>query len=694
MRRHLASVERPEIGNEPPHVCPAIAIAFALLGCLQSNGTPEETFQDVTIDSGTSYIQWNPPAGWIKHSPQTMTGGAAVADYDNDGWPDLFVTRYWESDILFRNRGDGTFEDVSEQAGINVVTTTNGAAWGDIDNDGDADLYVSVCAEAADPLKYLLYINNGDGTFSEQAGQWGVDQEVPHYHSGFSVCFGDYNRDGLLDIHSCQWAVTGPDNRSILLMNTGTEGGFIDTTISAGVEMWDDPELEGPPEFTSQAFTSRLTDLDLDGWPDLVVAADFETSRLFWNNGDGTFIDGTEAAKIGGDENGMGLAVGDYDGDGLPDLFFTSIFEARTPVLPFSGWGLSGNRLYRNTGNRVFEDTTDLGGVRNGGWGWGAAFFDYDNDGDLDLSMTNGFESDRLTAEVPFHTDPTKLWRNDGGTFTDVSETEGITHTGMGKGLLVFDYDKDGDLDLFIVNNKGTPILYRNTSENGNHWLRIAPRGQFSNRDAIGAVVTIDPGNGRPTQCREISGGSHYLTQSEKIAHFGLGPSTEPVRSVRVRWPSGIEQEYTDVAVDQILEVTEPSSPYQAWLAEHFSEEELAAGIGTLPSSDLDRDELSNALEFGTGRHPKIPNKRPLIDFIPGDNGILIKFQRRNLPRGGRAIIEKSLDLNEWQECRDNVIEILSTERTDNWGVEVVTARLPREDETPVFLRIRVTIEE
>lgn len=686
-----------ELKSLPARV--AAVLTLVALGVCRSAATPEGCFVNVTGDAEVSYVQWSPPAGWIKLPPQVMTGGAAVADYDNDGWSDLLVTRYRDTDILFRNRGDGTFEDVSQLAGIDVVAPSNGAGWGDIDNDGDADLYISVADESGDPLRNLLYVNGGDGTFSEQSQLWGVDLEVPHFHSGFSVCFGDYNRDGLLDIHTCQWAVNGPGNRSVLLMNAGVEGGFLDVTAGAGVEMWHDPEAGGAPEFTTQAFTSRLSDIDLDGWPDLVVAGDFGTSRLFWNNRDGTFADGTEQAQIGGEENGMGLAVGDYDGDGLPDLFFTSIYESRRPDEPILGWGVSGNRLYRNRGDRVFEDTTDTAGVRDGGWGWGAAFFDYDNDGDLDLAMTNGFETDRWEIEDPFNTDPTKLWRNDGGTFTDVSSSVGITDTGTGKGLLVFDYDKDGDLDLFIVNNLGTPILYRNDLTNGNHWLRVKPRGQYSNRDGIGAVVTIMPKEGATVQHREISGGSHFLTQSEKIAHFGLGASAAPVALVKVRWSSGIEQEFSNVAVDQVFEVIEPESPYEAWLAENFSEAERSEGEITDQLADPDADGLNNTVEFGSGLDPRSFEKIQPIELLrgatPGEK--IFSYRRRALPRGVSTMIEKSTDLEDWQPCHADDLEILSVEKTNGWGVETVTARLLSEPAAPTpvrYLRLRVTIDD
>lgn len=677
------------------HESMTFVVVLALAFCICTPVWADGGFVDVTDDAEIGYLQWVVPAGWVKHVPEVMTGGAAVADFDNDGWVDLLVTRHNNTDTLFRNRGDGTFESVSEVAGINVIAPSNGAAWGDIDNDGDADLYISVAGESGEPLHNLLYVNQGDGTFSEDGRLWGVDLETPNWQSGFSLAFGDYNLDGRLDIHTCQWAVTGPENRSVLLENTGILGGFIDVTADAGVEMWKDPVIWDGLEFTTQAFTSRLTDLDLDGWPDLVVAGDYGTSRLFWNNGDGTFVDGTELAQIAGEENGMGLAAGDYDGDGLPDLFFTSIYDGRQPPIPNSGWGVSGNRLYRNLGGRVFEDATDVGGVRDGGWGWGAVFFDYDNDGDLDLAMTNGFETDRMDTETPFNTDPTKLWRNDGGTFTDVSSDVGINDTGTGKGLLVFDYDQDGDLDLFIVNNAGGPILYRNDTDNGNHWLRVKPSGRYSNRDGIGAVVTILRGDVAPAQHREISGGSHYLTQSEKVAHFGLGAFAGPVDLVKVCWPSGIEQKFANVSVDQVLEVVEPESPYEAWLVEHFSEEERAAGIVTERLADPDKDGLNNTLEFGAGLNPRISERVQPIEVWSGTaaDKEIVRYRRRSLPRGLSVTVEKSADLRVWEPEEPDDFEIVNIEDADDWGVETVSARLSG-NLALKYLRLRVVIED
>ena len=348
-----------------------------------------------------------------------------------------------------------------------------------------------------------------------------------------------------------------------LLRNRGAAapGRFEDVTETAGVSI---EHIVGTGKNRTTngvfSFAPRFCDLDNDGWPDLVIASDFSTSRLFWNNGDGTFMDGTASAGVGTDENGMGSAVGDYDADGLLDWFVTSIYDP-DDACPRCNWGASGNRLYRNDGDRRFSHVTDAAGVRNGGWGWGTSFLDYDNDGDLDLIMTNGVDMAREDdGERPFRTDPMRLWRNDDGVFKDVSIPSGITDRQPGKGLLVFDYDNDGDLDVFVVNNPGVPVLYRNDTDGAHGWLRVKLVGTRSNRDGIGARVIVAPDRFDPLRAylREVDGGSNYLGQNERVAHFGLGVVDAPVFRVMVIWPSGAIQELFDVEPNSLLVVVEP----------------------------------------------------------------------------------------------------------------------------------------
>ncbi len=551
------------------------AVRAALQGC-PTPPTPTATpvplpaFSDVTAAAGVEYLQYVLPRIAPISEAEYYSGGAAAGDYDGDGWVDLYVTRLDAPAILFHNQGDGTFEDRSEPVIGTLRRNWNGAAWGDIDNDGDLDLYVT----ALNDTRHYLFINDGAGHLTEQAELRNAAIPDPGGHYGFSVAFGDFDRDGYLDVAVGQWLFpvgSEPSKAGVrLLHNRGAAapGYFDDVTSAAGLEA----ERTRPiPNHTGASFqfTPRFADLDDDGWPDLAMTADFGTSRLFWNNHDGTFLDGTLAAGVGSDENGMGATIGDYDGDGRLDWFVTSIFDPDNycALLGLTcSWGRTGNRLYHNDGQRRFSDRTDAAGVRDGYWGWGTAFFDYDNDGDLDLTMTNGLRYGFAAPDDPnllvisrFLNDPMRLWRNDGATMSEVSAASGMTSLESGKGLLTFDYDNDGDVDVFVVNNTGYPVLYRNNAQ-GNTWLSVKLIGTDTNRDAIGARVWVTAEAGGPSQLREIDGGSHYLAQSEFTAHFGLGAGTEPVAEVRVEWPkTGRVQRFENVARNTKLIVEEPA---------------------------------------------------------------------------------------------------------------------------------------
>ncbi len=536
-----------------------------------ANGTfAWAVFVDVTLESGIDHVQWTPQPGQSYSEPYMMSGGAAAGDFDNDGWVDLFVTRIGAPDILYRNRGDGTFVDVSAQAGFQMAADTNGAVWGDIDNDGDADLYVT----GIETDQHFLYVNDGQGRFVEQAATRGASLPSTHRRRGYSATFGDFDRDGYLDLHTTEWgSFPGHDGEIVtvsrLLRNQGSAapGHFEDVTETAGVSLTDvQGQNRHQPVNGVFSFSSQFTDLDRDGWSDLVVAGDFGTSRLFWNNRDGTFTDGTASAGVGGDENGMGSAVGDYDGDGDLDWFVTSVYDANDtcgtpPPGQFCTWGASGNRLYRNDGNRQFSDQTDAAAVRDGGWGWGTSFLDYDLDGDLDLAMTNGMRMPLSTLDDAFNDDPLRLWQNEGvgAPFRERAMELGLTDQGSGKGLLTLDYDQDGDLDLFIVNNAGSPILYRNEQSGNGQWIAVDAVGTLSNRDGLGTKVTIDPDLSvvGDEQFREVHAGSNFLGQNERAAFFGLGDEPVIIDRIRLEWPSGYFQNIYDVASNQRLTVVE-----------------------------------------------------------------------------------------------------------------------------------------
>ena len=548
----------------------AAAAGTALIAAVAAAGA--QTFVDVTDAAGIDYVQFRRSA----ETPSTMqsytTGGVAAGDYDGDGLVDLYVTRLDDRDILYRNRGDGAFADVTDAAfgpAHLADVQSNGAAWGDIDNDGDLDLYVTSLFSH----RYHLFVNDGTGSFSEEAVARGAATEGQDLHFGFSAAFGDYDLDGFLDLHTTEWRflrqmTDGAQSNARLLRNRGAEapGRFEDMTRRAGVSQHRIVSVN--PLAEGQTLTSGFALLDDDLYPELVIAGDHATSQLYWNRGDGRFVNVTRRARVGTDEYGMGSAVGDYDGDGHLDWFVSAIYEEGVPYR-------DGNRLYRNRGDGIFEDVTDAAGVRDGSWGWGTTFLDYDNDGDLDLVLATGVD---YADEVPytantggFAHDPMRLWRNDGdGRFSEVAQQEGLDATGVGTGLAVFDIEPDGDLDIFVVHNSGRPVLYRNrTNRPGttgpNRWLQLRLEGTTANRQGIGARITVTPRAAEPERrlVRVLGGRSNYLGQNEAIVHLGLGPDLEQVAAVEIEWPGGARQTLTQVATNRRVTVAEPAPSAQ-----------------------------------------------------------------------------------------------------------------------------------
>lgn len=512
-------------------------------------------FTDVTSEAGVSF-QHGSLSAPAPSSPLYYAGGFAITDLDGDGWWDFYATRLAGGSLMFMNNGDGTFREEAANRGLTGPPSANGAVFADIDNDGDADLIVT----AIEDPRYYAYMNQGNGTFSEEAEIRAIaTPDFAQPHAGMSVSVGDYDRDGYLDLHFNDHYLNtleiNPLTHSVLLRNRGAAGPgfFTNTTAAAGVTLSD---LGNGRQF---AFSSFFTDFDADGWPDLAIASDLNTSKLYWNNGDGTFTNGTGPAGVNRDQNGMGGTIGDYDNDGDLDWYVTSIFD--NPALQFPE-GKTGNRLYRYEGNRTFSEVSDALGLRDGGWGWGTQFVDYDNDGDLDLVATN-----RIPGDLPVQRDPeqTRFWINQGdGTFAaDAATGLGITDTGTGTGLVTFDYDNDGDLDLLISNNLGPPILYRNDTDSGHQWLRLQLEGTLSNRDGIGTRIEVTRSPGDAPRVFEHNPTNLYLVSGEPVVHLGLGPVTSPVASVQLTWPSGVVQTLTDVAPNQTLRVTEPGDRIQ-----------------------------------------------------------------------------------------------------------------------------------
>jgi len=548
-----------------------------------------QNFTDVTSTVGLDHIHHNI---WDREDLKTYkAGGACAGDYNNDGFTDLYVTIIDGPDILYQNdSGEGFINKTTEALGTAHLANieSNGCAWGDVDNDGDLDLYVTSLGSN----RYHLFINSGapNYTFTEEAGIRGADVVSADLHYGTSVAFGDADSDGYLDIYVAEWRTKednpdGAPHNNRLLINQGAAnpGHFTDRTFLAGVTT--DAVEASNPLVDSQGYAPRIIDLDMDSIPDLILSSDNRTSRLWWGNGDGSFTDGTGDAGVGTDMSGMGSTVGDFDRDGDFDWFVTSISHSEG-INPQRG-----NRLYRNEGDRHFTDATDAAGVRHTDWGWAAAFFDFDHDQDLDLIAANGIYAP-FSVREDFLDDPTTLFENDGsGVFTNITgPASGINDTGMGKGLLLLDYDNDGDQDIYIANNGAAPIFYENQTNGAGDWLKIDLEGTASNRQGIGAIVTVIAKQGETPMLRFNDGGSNFLGQNEAGIHVGLGtPDTSPVYAIVIRWPSGRIQALSDVARNQRIHVVEP--------------DEASTARVTLSSSTLEPGDSLTA-DFETGSLP------------------------------------------------------------------------------------------
>lgn len=540
----------------------ATALILLIASCGDSNVPPDASvdafasprFVEVTTEVGLGDLQqWDeayPVPCYLDYSidcrAMEISGGIAVRDVDGDGRTDVFFPRMEAPDVLLRNTLEG-FVDVSSEYGLpSDDTFSNGAAFADVDNDGDPDLYVTTMSGSAARFYELR-----EGTYVDAAETWGVAMENGSLHSQMSACFGDVDNDGLLDLHTTEWRSDGANepNHARLMIRDGET--FVDETDRWQVSMKD----IGRDGLWS--FTSSFIDLDGDFFPELLVAADFGSSRLF-RNARSFYIDVTSESRVGTEENGMGSAIGDIDGDGDLDWFVSSIFDDGAPGFDRCVWGSTGNRMYRND-DGAFTDITDSAGVREGGWGWGARFFDYDLDGDLDLILTNGSRS-RCGEGAKYAEDLLRLWRNDGsGVFEEVSEEEGIVSTGVGRGVITFDYDLDGDEDVLISYSLDGPRLWRNDAGNGRAWLEVHPVGNQTNRDGTGTVVRVRATPTSRPMVRHSGNGCGFLGHSPGYPRFGLG-DLETVHEVEVLWPTGRRQVLRGVPTRQVLLVAETES--------------------------------------------------------------------------------------------------------------------------------------
>ena len=550
----------------------ALQFLVAGLGALLAAGS------DAAAQAQLRFSEQAQAAGLTaRHQPSletllAMTAGGAAADFNNDGWQDLyFVSGGGDPDRLYLNNGDGTFSDHAAAAGLGRPHLGHGVAVGDYDGDGWVDIFVTSLGPAADdrarPSRHLLFHNNGPGpdgvpTFSEVARAARVNRTSPEAPSGMGAAFGDYDLDGDLDLFVTAWV---PDARGNLLFQNQGDGTFENATYRAGLA------LQGV-----RGFAPRFADMDGDRYPELLVAADAGTSRYFVNRGDGSFGDATAASGTGLDANGMGQVTGDFDNDGRLDWYVTSVhgtggYDVPWDAPPVPG---TGNMLYRNAGGHRYQEVAVPAGVNDGGWGWGAVAVDLDHDGDQDLVTTNGWADLNAAGRYEWLHERTYLFRNDldlaAGrlTFSEIGAAAGLHHEGQGRGLIHLDYDNDGDQDLVIFDALGPISLYRNElSGPDTHWLRLfldpggtpglAPNGR-------GARVELTAGGAR--QYRYLDGGCTYLGSAELSAHFGLG-AQQVAQRVRVEWPDGRVTELDHVAADRTLCVS-PTGPVRECAAE------------------------------------------------------------------------------------------------------------------------------
>jgi hypothetical protein len=502
-----------------------LGVVAGLLGT--QSAAAQVSFSDQTAAAGLNHTT----NLFMDMAQRQMYCGGAVADYNRDGWPDAFLLGGGgAADKLYINNGDGTFTDETVSWGVDLTHRGRGATAGDFNNDGWPDIYITSGGDMTEGDRvgqHILYRNNGDGTFTNVAAAAGVAQVSAVLLTPTGAAFGDYDLDGDLDLYVCGWEAAD-SNR--LFMNNGDET-FTDVTVAVGLGV------------NFYGFSPRFVDMDGDLYPELLISADFGTSQYFVNNGDGTFTRSTTSGT-GLDTNGMGGTVGDFNRDGLPDWYVTSIYAETNEIQ-------DGNYLYINQGNHQYTALPEIAGAKDGGFGWGTDAFDCDHDGYTDLAETNGWPPTEWEFENSY------LFRNNGDlTFSETQGSgSGFEHVSQGRSLMLMDYDRDGDMDVLMTGWDEPVALFRNEVSGPNtNWIEIkldtsAVPGLAP--DGYGSKVIATTGS--VTQYAWVTGGATYIGRSQPVAHFGLAGATTV--DITVEWADGTATVLTGVAANQILTI-------------------------------------------------------------------------------------------------------------------------------------------
>jgi hypothetical protein len=551
-----------------------VIIFIALCFVTTLPASAQITFRDITTQSGIHYTHNNAAFG-KKYLPETMGPGCAFIDYDNDGWPDILLVNgeNWPGHAgaattpkLYHNNHDGTFTDVTAKAGLAVPMFGLGVAIGDYDNDGYDDIFITALGQSH------LFHNNGNGTFTDvtkQAGLWGPNE------FSTSAAWVDYDRDGKLDLvvaNYVQWSIQG----DLFCTLDGTHKSYCTPESYKGTSarLWrnlgngkfeDATERAHLFDNTSKSLGLAILDYDGDGWPDIVLANDTQPNKLYVNKHNGTFEEKAVPAGVAFSEDGiaragMGVDAADYDRSGHPSLIITN----------FANQMLS---LYHNEGNGLFVDeapSSEVGRATLVTLGFGCFFFDYDNDGWPDILVADGHIEDQIekVQKRVSYAEPPHVFRNlGGGKFVETTQSLGgaFASPKVARGAAYADIDNDGALDVLMTTNGGRAYLFHNEGSS-NHSLRVKLEGTKSNRDGIGAVITLTAAAEK--QSKMVRSGSSYLSQSELVATFGLGQKNK-ADSIEVRWPSGQTDTLSNVNASQTITVQEgkgviASRPYGA----------------------------------------------------------------------------------------------------------------------------------